>query len=48
MVGMEVEASQVGGGGHSMEGSKSSFTQRKMEEEVERIGVRPSKIGIEK
>lgn len=45
---MEVEASRVGGGGHSKEGSKSSSIQGQMEEEVEKIGVRPSKVGIEK
>jgi hypothetical protein len=45
---MEVEASRVGGGGHSKEGSKSSSIQGQMEEKVEKIGVRPSKVGIEK
>jgi hypothetical protein len=45
---MEVEASRVGGGGHSEKGSKSSSIQGQMEEEVEKIGVRPSNVGIEK
>ncbi len=45
---MEAEASQVGGGSHSKEGSMSSSTQGQMEEEVERIGVRLSKVGVEK
>ncbi len=48
MVGIEVEASQVGGGGHSKEGSKSISIQGQMEEELERIGVRPNKVGVEK
>jgi hypothetical protein len=48
MVGMEIETSWVGGGGHSKEGSKSSSIQGQMEEEVERIGVRPNKVGVEK
>jgi hypothetical protein len=41
IVGMEVEASRVGGDGCSREGSKSSSTQRQMEEEVQKISVKP-------
>ncbi len=36
---MEVEASQVGDGSYSSEGSRSSSIQRQMEEEVQKIGV---------
>jgi hypothetical protein len=45
---MEAEASRVGGASHSKEGSMSSSTQGQMEEKVERIGVRLSKVGVEK
>lgn len=44
---MEVEASQVGDGGYSREDFSSSI-QRQMEEEVQKIGVRPSKVGVKK
>jgi len=45
---MEVEASQVGDGGYSREGSKNNSTPRQMDEEVQKIGARPSKVGVEK
>jgi hypothetical protein len=45
---MEVEASQVGDGGYSKEDSKSNSTPRQMDEEVQKIGARPSKVGVEK
>jgi hypothetical protein len=45
---MEVEASQVGDGGYSRGGFRSSSIQRQMEEEVQKIGVRPSKVGVKK
>ncbi len=45
---MEAKASWVGGGSHSKEGSMNSSIQGQMEEEVERIGVRPNKVGVEK
>jgi hypothetical protein len=48
MVGMEAEASRVGDGDHSKEGSRSSSIQGQMEEKVKIIGVGPSKVGIEK
>jgi hypothetical protein len=44
---MEVEASQVGDGDYSREGSRNNSPQRQMEEEVERIGAKPSKVGVE-
>jgi hypothetical protein len=45
---MEVEASQVGDSGYSREGFKSNSTPRQMEKEVQKIGARLSKVGVEK
>ncbi len=47
MIGMEVEASHVNGGGCSREGSQSSSTQGQMEKEVHKTSVKLSKVGIE-
>jgi len=48
MVGMEVEASWIGGGGCSREGFKHSSTQGQMEENVQRIDVKLGNVKIEK
>jgi hypothetical protein len=45
---MGVEASQIDDGDRSREGFKSSSIQMQMEEEVQKIGIIPNKVGVEK
>jgi len=45
---MEVDVSLVSGGGCSREVFGNCSIQGQMEEKVDRIGVRPSKVAIEK
>jgi hypothetical protein len=48
MVGMEVEASWIGGGGCSREVSKHNSTQGQMDEKVQRTSARLGNVGVEK
>ncbi len=45
---MEVDVSLVGGGNCSRGVFRHCSTQGQMEEKVHRIGVRPSKLAVEK